>query len=131
MSRFRPIIALLMLALWLPASSHAALEAAHLIHHEPETEHSHSDSPSDSETPHEAADGFCIIPSGVLHIVKNLQSFVSFSTPVLHLEVVCATGNPASLQVELASYGPSPPLLAKGWQFIQRTALSVRAPSVS
>ena len=118
----KAIIALFMLALWVPATSHALLESAGLIHQEQPA--------SDAHDEHDAADGICAINSNSTPLAKG-----AFSTAVLY--VVALTSLNASVDSivthELAAngLGPSPPLLPSSWQFLYRTALPCRAPSIA
>ena len=69
----KPIVALALAALWLPASSHALLEHLELIHQV------HADHETDSDDSHEhdadnhaAADGLCVAPWGKSVLVKPI-----------------------------------------------------------
>lgn len=129
MRKLKSIVALLLAALWLPASSHALLEHLELIHHV------HADHEADSGGPHEheadnhaAADGLCLAPS-----VKTLPTKPVAVVPFPWLDV--ALLNAAQNFSALPSHpGPSPPGTAPPefshcWQFSFRAALPVRAPS--
>jgi hypothetical protein len=127
--RLRAIVSLLLVALWLPASSHALLEHLELIH-QVHADHD-ADSPDSHEHDadnHEAADGVCALTS--THVSVPLPDSVAMPS------LFCAPGlNWASeLHAEqhpsgLAPPGTAPPMLPSGWQFLFRTALPCRAPS--
>lgn len=120
---------MLLVAFWLPASSHALLEYVGLIHehhddHDGESSGSHE---HDADN-HDAADGK-YAPSTTLVKVPLPDAVTS---PLLF----CAPGLICSseLHIEqqpsgLAPPGTAPPFLASGWQFLFRTALPARAPS--
>jgi hypothetical protein len=118
----KALIALFMLALWVPATSHALLESAGLIHQEQPA------SGADDDHDHDAADGICAISSSSTPLAKG-----AFSTEVLY--VVALTAFDASFDstvthpLSINGLGPSPPLLPSSWQFVFRTALPCRAPS--
>ena len=122
------MLTLLLVAIWLPASSHVVLETFDLIHgqHADQGQDDHSypgDSHEHDSANHDAADGLC-----------RLASFeVKFSAP----QGVVSTLLNALLAVEGMGRCPENPALSshalpelsKGWQFSFRTALPARAPS--
>ena len=133
MIQLRAIVALLLVAFWLPASSHALLEYAGLIHerhadhddHEAESSGSHE---HDADN-HDAADGK-YAPSSTLVRVPLPDSIAMpmFFAPGLNWA--------SELRIEpppagLAPPGTAPPQLSHGWQFSFRAALPVRAPSLA
>jgi len=115
---------------WLPASSHALLKYAGLIHerhanHDADSKGSHE---HDSDN-HAAADGKYASSSKRV----SLPRFDAVAMPVLF----CALGLnwTSELYIEqqpsgLAPPGTAPPQLSHGWQFSFRTALPARAPSL-
>jgi hypothetical protein len=123
-------VSLLLVALWLPVSSHALLEYAELIH-QGHGEHDADSSGSDEHDSdnHEAADGHCVlssthisipIPDGVA--IPSLFCWFGLEwTSELHVEL-----QPSGLPPP----GTAPPQLSHRWQFSFRTALPARAPSV-
>jgi len=115
--RLKTIVALLMLALWMPATSHALLESAGVIHQP------HSDADSDGDHDHDAADGLVLLPSSVNTPVMCVALVYVLPTIVILL--------PEPIGTELTDRihsGTSPPL-PNAWQFVHRAALPVRAPS--
>ena len=117
-NRLKTILVLLMLALWMPATSHALLESAGVIHQ------AHDDADSDhSDNDHDAADGLVLLPSSV-------------NAPVMGAALVCVLPvfsfllpEPVETQLrDRINSGTSPPL-PNVWQFVHRAALPVRAPS--
>ena len=116
---------MLLLALWMPVTSHGLLEDIGWIHH-------HDVDPDPDQGPgHDAADGTCQIESGACMLVKgeqasNWSSFYFLSTAVAALPEISL-----ALPSKPDFPGPSPPELSRTWQFSFRTALPVRAPSVA
>jgi hypothetical protein len=118
--RLRTVAVLLLLAFWVPASSHALMEHAGLIH----TADAHHDEH------HDAADGICVNASG--HVQAPQPLHVAFA-PLAQLEVWLAATAILDGSVAEAS-GPAPPGVAppelpQTWHFVSRTALPARAPS--
>jgi hypothetical protein len=120
--RLKTIIALFMLAVWVPGTSHALLEAAGVIHQP------HASSADDDYHDHDAADGFCVLPSAAAPSVKNVQlgNLLYLVAPRALESVVTPT---PFRYLPSGGLGASPPLLPKSWQFLFRTALHGRAPS--
>ena len=124
-SRLKPIVAILILALFGFMSSHPLLEGLGLIHHEV----AHTEEPASSHSDHELADGTCPIHSNRDEIQKSfanggfdLAAVVAIACVLLH-HADLETGT----SVEIAS--SPPPELGTSWQFSSRAALPVRAPS--
>jgi hypothetical protein len=127
--RFRPIVALLLLALWLPATQHCDLEAAGLLH-----DHLHHHCTGDCATPHsDDACGTDHCPniegnnyrpaSDSLKVDAPMQNTLADFYP---LSAVIAV---ASVSADISRTGPPPPPeLAPTWRFIMRAALPARAP---
>jgi len=130
------MLVLWLAVLWLPASSHALLEQAGLIHtHQP---HSHSHGEADTGAPqdpsghpnesHDAADGRCLrvlLDAGPLLLVPDLMpSFLAGAMGLGMADLVVRPPSPAP-----ESPGTAPPELTPSWLFLQRTTLPVRAPS--
>lgn len=119
------LVALLLLALWLPAMLHCELEAAdvHILTHD---DHHGAQGPgAGSSDPH--------------HVLK--EGAVAASAP--SLKILPPTDTLALVLVALAvdrvrsdefvlspDRHPPPPELAVGWHFVRRAAPSPRAPSV-
>lgn len=122
------IAALLLLALWLPATQHCGLEAAGLIDgasecHDPtacDAPHNQSHCDLDNCQPVENS---AYNPAGnTILITAPLALFCLSDLPVITPE----TGVILSLAPERTN---PPPELAPTWQFVARAALSPRAPS--
>jgi len=126
----RSIVAVLLTAVWLPASSHVLLEHCELIHqvhadHDADSGGSHG---HDADN-HKAADGKCAlasthvsIPPPNLVAIPSLLCLLGFNSPSeLH-----GGRQPSGL----APPGTAPPQLSHRWQFSFRTALPARAPSL-
>ncbi len=126
MMRFRAWLVLAVLALWLPATSHAMLEQAGWIHveehHErlPGTEHHHE---------HDAADGTCRIAADEVQIPQPAS--VATTLPGMDCEPGPAGPTPKRCAVleGPSPPGTSPPEIARSWQFAWRTVAPTRAPS--
>ena len=113
---------ILLLALWLPATSHELLEQAGWIH----TEHT----PGDTDTDHDAADGICLfasnhvlVPQPDLAASPLLSMNFTFMLPTLMEASVAAPNGPDPP-------GACPPELSHTWQFSSRASLPPRAPSL-
>ncbi len=123
------MLTLLLVALWLPASSHVLLEHLGLIHE------AHSDHDSDSTGSHEhdddnhsVADGNCLLtPTGV-KVPAPQQAFPLSLIGYLAKEWAFDLDR-HQIPSGLAPPGTTPPELSHRWQFSSRAALPVRAPS--
>ena len=130
MIRFRAIVSLLLVAFWLPSSSHALLEHLGVIHQvHADHDADSSDSHEHNTDNHEAADGECALSS--THVSVPLPD--SIALPMLFC--VSCLNWASELYVEpqpsgLAPPGTSPPL-PNIWQFVHRAALPGRAPSLT
>lgn len=124
--RFRTALLFVLLALWVPATSHTFLHLVGAIHHQ-HTDGSPDQDPSDHN--HDAADGvFQVSTAGD----ELLQGQATISLPP-SLAFSAWAGWSARENIPARTlpslYNPSPPEVAVGWQFAQRAALPVRAPS--
>ena len=137
-TRIWRMVALLLVAFWLPASSHVHLQHLGLIHqvhadhHPHHHDHDHGDAPPGHHEHgagnHAAADGECLnslvtsgwdLPwAGGYELSLDIVPTFSGDTPLAMRE---ATG--------LAPPGTGPPGFSASWQFLLRAALPVRAPS--
>jgi hypothetical protein len=124
------IITAFLLAIWLPASSHALLQYAGLIHqrhtdHDADSNGSHE---HDSDN-HEAADGNCALSPTLVSV--PVPDAVANPFPVCALGLDWTSELHVELQPSgLAPPGTAPPQLSRRWQFSFRTALPARAPSL-
>jgi len=111
---------LLLVAVWLPATSHAWLESVGFIH---------SAESGQLETNHEAANGRCQIEC------PDRSLAVPLSTAHLWLAIIVETAPslPACSTPEavMRYRSTAPPELARTWQFTERTAPPSRAPSLA
>ena len=124
------IVVLLTAVIWLPASSHALLEYAGLIH-ERHADHDADSggSQDDDADSHEAADGKCALSS--THASVPMPNAVASPFPVCAVGLERAAVFHAELPASgLAPPGTAPPQLSQHWQFSFRTALPARAPSL-
>lgn len=135
--KLKSIVAVILVALWLPASSHAFLQHIGFIHQvHAHDEAADGDHDSDSERHHEhgtdnhdAADGLCLVSSGKVPLAK-LSDVASL--PWLITVVLRAAEIPSALQGHSGPSPPgvAPPELSHCWQFSVRAALPIRAPSL-
>ena len=123
MSRLRTVGVLLLLAFWLPATSHALLEQVGVIHQET--------AGSQNEDDHDAADGLCV--NAATHVQAPPASLAVIFAPMAEPEFWLAASAVVDGSVAEAS-GPAPPCLAppelaQTWHFSSRMSLQARAPS--
>jgi hypothetical protein len=134
----KQMLVLLLVAMWLPASSHALLQQAGWIHqmHDHESDvHSNADHSEDSDGRHEhdmdnhaAADGLCLVASVKVQLsVPDFVSAPGWLTLGLSTSSIEPDGN--VIHSGLSPPGVAPPELQHQWQFSLRTALPARAPS--
>ncbi len=133
----RCIVAWLLVAFWLPASSHVHLQQFGLIHelHEDHPDHQDHDDGSPGSGHHEhgadnhaAADGECLLSSGTAGSDLSWDRLNEFGfgfVPALSDSLLLA----APEATGLAPPGTGPPGFSASWQFLLRAALPVRAPS--
>ena len=123
MPRLRQLVALAVLALWLPATLHCALEAAGFeivfVCHDHDTQAA-SDNHCDDDACHAIEDAAYTAVA-----LTKLVGDVLFSVVALL---------PEPLELPAAAISPErtdvPRELRRGWQFITRAAPPARAPSV-
>ena len=124
-NRLKPIVAMVMLALFAFASSHTLLETLGLIHQEA----THADAPASSDSNHELADGKCRI-NFTRDGIQPSPANAAFDLAEI-LALACVLVQHADLEspssIEISS--SPPPELGTSWQFASRAALPVRAPS--
>lgn len=129
MRRFRTFFALFLAALWLPATQHCDLEAAGMLS-------AHCDQPAGMQgtgaDDHCAGDGCDVVESGGYKVSSNTAKV---SAPTLAVLACLFTGDSLSHPAEtsagtlLGSDHGHPVEWVPTWQFVQRAALSPRAPS--
>ena len=123
-------MSILLLVLWPAISAHPLLEHLGLIH----TDHAEhgsgaTGSHEHDDDDHDAADGQCILTSGDVKVpVAPLGFTPFFSAPSDLVWTLGLTADPDPSG--LAPPGIGPPELTKRWQFLSRSALPVRAPSL-
>lgn len=127
-----------MLALWLPATQHSALESAGLLpDHSADVSHQHQSSGNDTEVPnpHGAHHGWHLIEKTV---TKPSSGLLKVPAPVLLLVVgfLClqlfATASlrePSLTSVAMVAL-ERPIAWVSNWHFVRRAAPVSRAPSV-
>ena len=120
MSLIVRLTALLLLATWLPASSHEWLEDAGWIHGEQHAK---------QEAGHDAADGHCRLERGVV-LVKAPTLTPQPGAAFAAEEFLGIVVRPRPYPAPLAVRGTAPPEWLPTWSFSRRMALPSRAPSV-
>jgi len=122
-------VSVLLMACWLPASSHALLEHYELIHHV----HADHDATSDGShehgtNNHEPADGNCALSSA--RVSYSAPGMLEVPVPLFLLAAVFTCDlHGGSSSSDLAPPGAAPPQFSQSWQFSSRAALPARAPS--
>lgn len=126
MFRVRRIIAFALLALWLPATMHCALEAAGINSAAPCTEGCRSTDHHD--VPRDACD---VVESGAFKPAADTATILPPALLACRLCFVFLTAPTASLPppVGVSDRIVSPPEVARTWHFTARAALPARAPS--
>ena len=124
---------MLLVACWLPGSSHAWLQYAGLIHerhadHDADSTGSHEHEHEHDTDDHDAADGICVLSSAQVNVPMPDADAIPLLPGLFGLE------RDLELHAEhsgsgLAPPGTAPPQLSHSWQFSFRTALPPRAPS--
>lgn len=123
MPALRRLIALAVLAVWLPATLHCALEAAGLdawfgCHEEAAHDADHC-----TDDACHAIEGFAYKPDAAAVRVPP-------PAPALLCHcLLCLAPSLALPATEPATPAPEPPALARSWQFVRRAAPPARAPS--
>ncbi|HWQ90541.1 MAG TPA: hypothetical protein VN673_02630 [Clostridia bacterium] len=125
MNRFLGLLCLILAALWAPITAHCAVEA--VCGFDLLTCCSHAEA-----APHQdddcARDGCSVVESGLYKIDEQ-----PVTAPPMVLLTSCARAG-AQLPESVLSFPipvVAPPGLSQGWQFSCRTALPVRAPSLT
>lgn len=125
--RFKTVVTILLLALWLPATSHALLEQAEWIH----TAHTHADGAPDTDNDHDAADGICrVAPTDVQVPQPELTGGLLLAWTSFSLTLAASFEASFALPNGLDPPGTAPPELSHSWQFSFRASLPPRAPSL-
>jgi hypothetical protein len=118
----KTVAVLLLLAFWVPGTSHALLEQAGIIH----TADAHHDDD------HDAADGLCVNAATQVQALPP-SLYLSFEPLVQHELWLAASGVVDGSVLEASGPAPpgvAPPELPQTWHFSSRTALPARAPSL-
>ena len=115
-----------LLALWLPATSHALLEQVEWIHSSPHD--AHDASGTDNSNDHDAADGICHPASNQVGVpqpdsTRPASADFSLTPDPLHEASRAALDG-------LDPPGAAPPELSQSWQFSFRASLPPRAPAL-
>ena len=120
-NRVKTVAVLVWLALWVPATSHALLEQAGVIH-TPDSQH---------DDDHDAADGLCV--NATTHVAAPQFILAVSPAPLAEVEfwlAACAVIDGSVAEASgPAPPGVAPPELQQTWHFVSRTALPARAPS--
>lgn len=128
-NRLKTIVAMVLLAAWLPASSHCLLEIAGLIHGNDCHATVHGHNHGAEEPGHDAADGNCQIEAGNYRLPKPGSFALSPDfMPCLLLSLAPPVSDLTASVPGFRANAP-PPELPVTWCFVWRTALPPRAPS--
>jgi len=117
----RVFMTVILLALWLPAGSHALLEEAGWIH----AEH------ADADHEHDAADGICHVTSSHVrapHPELTAGPLLQWACLLVAFAELCEASH--VLPKGPDPPGVAPPELSSTWQFSFRASLPARAPSL-
>jgi len=128
--RLNITVTVFLLALWLPASSHALLEQVGWIH----TAHGGAGGASDTDNDddHDAADGFFRISSTHVQVPQpDLTGGCQFAWASIPLALAVSSETLLALSNGPDPPGVAPPELSPSWQFSVRASLPSRAPSPS
>ena len=120
----RTTVTLMVLAAWLPATSHCLLSGAGLMPGSCETDHHHGDAPAHS---HDNC-GQCALESGGFKLNDPDALQLAF-TPVLTWQLRLHLPPPEMTVLILSDSGRAPPDQSR-WQFQTRAALPGRAPAI-
>jgi len=124
MSRLRAIITAVLLVLWMPATSHCALEAVDLL----------QQSQGCANAADCAGDACRVVESGFLKQTNLATKIVAPDLSTWLLSLCLQIGAPTTL-VSVANFSQGVPVEPQGWvvswSFEQRTALPARAPSLA
>jgi hypothetical protein len=126
---FKTVVMMLLLALWLPATSHALLEQVGWIH----TAHAdaHDASDADNDDNHDAADGLCRVASTDVQVPPpELTGGLLLVSADFSLTLAALFETSLALPNGPDPPGAAPPELSHTWQFSFRASLPARAPSV-
>jgi hypothetical protein len=120
---FKTVVTMLLLALWLPATSHALLEQGGWIHT------AHSDGDDASDTDHDAADGLCRVASTDVQVPQpELTGGLLLASADFPLTLAAMFEASLALPNGPDPPGAAPPVLFDTWQFSFRASLPPRAP---
>ena len=123
---FETVVTILLLALWLPSTSHALLEESGWIH----TPHTDTDSAPDPDNDHDAADGICLAASTDVQVPQPELSGGTILALLDHFFTLARLADPSpALPGGPAPPGTAPPEISQTWQFSFRASLPPRAPS--
>jgi hypothetical protein len=124
---FKTVTTILLLAFWLPATSHELLEQVGWIH----TAHAHDASGTDNDNDHDAADGICRVTSNHVDVPQpNLTCGLPLARAPFVLTFAALFEASFALPNGPDPPGGAPPELSQTWQFSFRASLSPRAPSM-
>ncbi len=117
----KTVLTVFLLAFWLPATSHALMEHAGMIHT--------ADSQHDDD--HDAADGICV--NATSHVQAPQPSLAVSVAPLAGFQLwlaICAVVDGSVPEPSgPAPPGVAPPELSQTWHFSLRMSLPARAPS--
>jgi len=118
----------LLVALWLPASSHSLLDAAGFIHVWQDADGDFSGQHQHHTDDHDVADGLFLLSSTDVRL--SVPAIVALPLPISLPNVEWTPDfQDQTIHSGLAPPGVAPPELTHRWQFAFRAALPIRAPS--
>jgi hypothetical protein len=120
----RTIMALTVLAAWLPATSHCLLAGADSVSVNCQEKHHHGDAPSHS---HDDC-GVCVLETGGFKLADQEVFHFAFAS-ILSWHLVRPPSPHATLEATFCDPGRAPPDLKRA-QFRTRTAVPGRAPAI-
>lgn len=133
------LTALLLLALWLPATSHAWLESSGIIHHGghhgppnghgADVDHDEHEDHDDLDINHDAADGICRIETDAVAVPPPV--LIADFLPLLAAHIGALLRGPDAAAAPAFVPSTAPPELHAARHFCERTASPARAPDVT
>jgi hypothetical protein len=124
----KTIVTLVLLAAWLPATAHCLLELSGLI----ATDDCCANTSSPGHPHSNDSDEACAtLESGACKLEDSGSPLTVLPTEFWISDLVALHDPPVPTRSCFVSRAPSPPDLPVRWQFLWRTALSPRAPSLA
>jgi hypothetical protein len=122
------MVTLVLLAAWLPATAHCLLELSGLI---PTDDCCAEASSPGRPHPNDADEGCATLESGACKLEDSRSPLAVLPAELWIPDLVAPHDPPVPTRICLVLPAPAPPDLPVRWQFLWRTALSPRAPSLA